>query len=58
MKVIWLLGLLFISGWTFNSGGDGIDGCTGTMNPFDLIDTEPQLVEEVENGRKYTYGIF
>ena len=38
--------------------GDGIEGCTGTENPFDLVDTEPTLVKEVENGRKYTIGIF
>ena len=56
MKTLVILGLLAIA---FASvPGDGIEGCTGHESTFELIDHEPNLVAEVENGRKYTYGIF
>ncbi len=36
--------------------GDGIEGCTGNENPFKLIDTEPTLVAQTPNGKKFTIG--
>lgn len=36
--------------------GDGIEGCTGHENPFNLITDEPTLVAQVPNGKKFTIG--
>ena len=57
MNKIILIALFTLSVFA-STPGDGIQGCTGNENPFDLIDTEPTLVSEVANGRKYTIGIF
>lgn len=55
MKTILLLSLVLAITYS-STPGDGIDGCTGTEITFPLVDTEPKLVQEVQNGRKYTYG--
>lgn len=36
--------------------GDGIEGCTGNENTFDLVDKEPTLVAQVAHGKKFTVG--
>ena len=54
MKTLLII-LTFIIGLAISSvPGDGIEGCTGNQNPFDLITTEPTLVGEVKNGKKFT----
>jgi hypothetical protein len=52
MKIILILSFIALAISTIP--GDGIPGCTGNENPFDLIDTEPTLVSTVTNGKKYT----
>ena len=52
-----LLGLVLIISFVACAiPGDGIEGCTGNQNPFPLITTEPELVHEVKNGKKFTIG--
>lgn len=46
-----LLGLILC-----NTPGDGIQGCTGHQNPFELITDEPNLVGQVPHGKKFTIG--
>jgi hypothetical protein len=52
MRIIVLLGLIALAIAVIP--GDGIAGCTGNENPFDLIDTAPTSVQNVTNGKKYT----
>lgn len=53
MKIILLIFLIgFIQ--SDKVPGDNIPGCTGNASPFALIDTEPTLVQTVENGKKFT----
>ena len=54
MKNLLILGLLVVLAISLT--GDDLKGCTGEENPFDLIDTEPTLVQTVANGKKYTIG--
>jgi hypothetical protein len=56
MKELLLALVLTISFVACTVPGDGIDGCTGNQNPFPLITTEPELVREVKNGKKFTIG--
>jgi len=57
MKEI-LLGLILILSFvSCTVPGDGIEGCTGNQNPFELITQDPELVKEVPNGKKFTIGI-
>ena len=38
--------------------GDGIEGCTGHESSFTLGEQQPELVQTVANGKKYTIGKF
>lgn len=35
---------------------DQIEGCTGNAIPWELVDDEPTLVAQTENGKKFTVG--
>ena len=56
MKELLLTFILLISFAACSVPGDGIEGCTGNQNPFELITQEPELVKEVKNGKKFTIG--
>lgn len=52
MKLALLVALLAI----MTRCSSKIEGCTGDAIDFPLIDEEPDLVETVVNGKKFTVG--